>query len=122
MNKEQIKYLVEKTAQIEDLSSKNRTRRIADCRFVYYGLCRRFLPDHVFTFSSVGKSVSRDHATVMHGLKQFNYLYEQLDWFGRYLYELCEAKIENENYLVRLKTQQLKKNRVCTTKKFAITK
>ena len=122
MTKEQIKYLVEKAAQIDDLGTEKRTRRIADCRFVYYGLCKRFLPDYVFTLSSVGISVNRDHATVMHGLKQFDLLYEQLDWFGHYLYDLLVAKIEDEKFTERLKNQQLKKNRVCAVKKFSITK
>lgn len=59
-----------------DLSTKKRDRRFVKGRWVYYKLCKTLLKDK-FSFASVGKSVNRDHATVIHGINNF-YTYKDL--------------------------------------------
>ena len=120
INNLELKRMVEEATGINDIATSLRTRHISDSRFVYYGLCKRFLAN--FTFRGVGASVDRDHATVMYGLKQFNTLYETSDWFGKYLFDLLVYKITNDNYVARLKDKMKNKKRKCNTNVFAIQK
>ena len=68
MRIEEIKYLVENYFQF-DLSVKSRKREIVFARFIYYKLCNEFC--RVRTLSRIGKSVKKDHATVIYGLREF---------------------------------------------------
>ena len=62
-----IKDLVEKTTNI-DINTKRRQREIVEARALYYKLCR----EHTFqSLSEIGKSVERDHATVLWGIQNF---------------------------------------------------
>lgn len=66
-----IKKTVEKVVGIEDLSSKNRSSQYALNRFVAFKLSKEFLGGKQRSSSFIGKVYGRDHATVLHGLKEF---------------------------------------------------
>ncbi len=63
-----IKEVVENKFDLYDISSARRQRKVVNARYIFYRLCKDF------TFSSldkIGKTVNRDHSSVMHGLKRF---------------------------------------------------
>ena len=63
-----IKEEVENKFDLGDISSARRQIKEVNARYVFYRLCKDF------TFSSlaeIGKTVNRDHSSVMHGLKRF---------------------------------------------------
>lgn len=75
---EQIKTIIENELDIDDLSSKRRTRSLAQARFIYYKLARKFC--RYVSLEKIGKAVNRDHSTVVHGLNQFDYEAEYDDY------------------------------------------
>ncbi len=54
-----------------DITQKNRSRELVYGRAVYYKLCKN-LTSHSLT--EIGSLISKDHATVLHGLKVFETL------------------------------------------------
>jgi chromosomal replication initiator protein len=58
----------------EELMSKSRKRHIAEARFAYCYITRKKL---YYTLDVIGKTVNRDHATVIHGVKMAKILGEQ---------------------------------------------
>lgn len=63
-----IKELVKSTTMV-DIDTKRRLRPIVEARALYYKLCR----DYTFhSLAEIGKSVGRDHATVLWGIQNFN--------------------------------------------------
>ena len=122
MNKLDIKMLVESMTGITDISTSGRTQFLSEARYVYYGLCKRYLEPYIFTYRSVGECVNRDHASAIHGVKRFELFYDDKTWFGKYLYDLCVTKIETDNYLMRLRNRQLKKQAKCMPSHFKIPK
>ena len=84
----EIREIVEKYAKI-DISSKTRIQKFVYTRAMYFYLCREYT---ILSLKEIGRSVNKDHATVIHGVKLFN------DWISEHekgfikMYE----KIENE--------------------------
>src|SRR6056300_1136929 len=64
----QIKVQVSKELGLS-LNRNNRRREYVYARAIYFKLCREF--SHA-TLTSIGKSVNRDHASVLHGLFVFD--------------------------------------------------
>lgn len=56
-----------------DVKAPNRKRRNVDARSIYFRLCRELLQ---MSTTEIGRTVSKDHATVLYGLKQFKALYD----------------------------------------------
>ena len=74
-NCELIKEEVEKASGIYEIGSKKRTAYMTDCRFAYFKLCKYF-SDNYFSLRVVADVVNiKSHATVMNGLKEFEFLY-----------------------------------------------
>lgn len=48
------------------LNQKSRMRHIVDARRIYYRLCREFTNRSLFI---IGKTMDRDHATALHGVR-----------------------------------------------------
>jgi hypothetical protein len=74
-----VKKVVENLAGIEDISVKSRKAYIVKARYIYMELCMTFKSRLYHTsLDYIGKTINRDHATVLHGLKKFDYdnLYE----------------------------------------------
>ena len=68
MKLQKIKELVENNTNIS-IVTKNRKREIVYARSIYYKLCKEHTRE---SLSTIGKTVKRDHATVLHGIKVFN--------------------------------------------------
>ena len=65
-----LKIMVEKELKINDISDKCRSRELAQARFIYFKLSKKFCP--IRSLSAVGREVKRDHATVINGLKKWD--------------------------------------------------
>ena len=68
MKLDKIKEIVEIETD-SDLKVNSRQREIVYARSIYYKLCKTHTRA---TLSSIGKSVKKDHATVLHGLRLFD--------------------------------------------------
>lgn len=68
MTSQEIKTLVEQETN-NTLNTKTRKRDIVYTRAVYFKLCRIHTQQPL---SDIGKTVGKDHATVLHGIKVFN--------------------------------------------------
>ena len=69
MTIEEVKGIVENYYNF-NLSVRSRKREIVFARFIFYKLAYDFCK--IRTLSKVGKSVKKDHATVIYGLKEFD--------------------------------------------------
>ena len=68
MNKETIKEIVESYFEIS-ISRNTRKRQYVEARAIYFKLCRDFTQ---LSLEQIGKSVNRDHASVLHGCRSIN--------------------------------------------------
>jgi len=68
MNKETIKEIVQSYFEI-NISRTTRKRQYVEARAIYFKLCREFTQ---LSLEQIGKSVNRDHASVLHGVKSIN--------------------------------------------------
>ena len=68
MNKETIKEIVENYFEIS-ISRNTRKRQYVEARAIYFKLCRIFTQ---LSLEQIGKSVNRDHASVLHGVRSIN--------------------------------------------------
>jgi hypothetical protein len=64
-----IKETVERISGITDLSVKNKKQFVVDVRFIYMKLCYDFNKAK-FSLSECGRTIKRDHGTIIYGLKQ----------------------------------------------------
>lgn len=89
MKIQEIKELVENNTNIK-LEMRNRKREVVYARSIYYKLCKEHTRE---SLSTIGKTVRRDHATVLHGIKVFN---EQISFYkdANEYYKIFE-KIDN---------------------------
>ena len=99
---EKILHMVQKELDIKDISIKNRTREMAQARFIYFKLARKYC--RYASLSKIGKLVKRDHATVINGLKKFDmeakydpYMYDVYDNIAKHLdiYYIKPGRKEN---------------------------
>jgi len=82
-----------------DITKKNRTRELVYGRAVYYKLCKN-LTSHSLT--EIGSLISKDHATVLHGLKVFESLEFNKDVYYINAYEELLEKLKL-NYVINIK-------------------
>ena len=68
MNKDTIKQIVENYFEIS-ISRNTRKRQYVEARAIYFKLCREFTQ---LSLEQIGKSVNRDHASVLHGVRSIN--------------------------------------------------
>jgi hypothetical protein len=68
MERETIEKLVTSSTKI-DINTKRRQREIVEARALYYKLCKEYT---FSTLSQIGKSVGKDHTTVLWGLQNFD--------------------------------------------------
>jgi len=74
MNKDTIKQIVENYFEIS-IGRNTRKRQYVEARAIYYKLCRIFTQ---LSLEQIGKSVNRDHASVLHGIRSIN-TWEEVD-------------------------------------------
>ena len=82
-----------------DITKKNRRREMVYGRAVYYKLCKN-LTSHSLT--EIGSLISKDHATVLHGLKVFESLEFNKDVYYINAYEELLEKLKL-NYVINIK-------------------
>ena len=74
---------------VETLKLKTRKREIVDARFIYFKRARLLTRD---SFASIGALVGKDHADVMHGIKQVNTVPELIRKYDSYYNKPDPAK------------------------------
>jgi chromosomal replication initiation ATPase DnaA len=97
-----ILRMVQKELEIEDITIRNRTREMAQARFIYFKLAKKYC--RYASLSKIGKVVDRNHATVINGLKKFDteakydpYMYDIYDTIAKHLdiYYIKPGREEN---------------------------
>lgn len=92
MELKQIREIVENHTRI-NIGDKSRIQKFVYTRAMYFKLCREYT---LFGLGEIGKSVGRNHATVIHGIKLFD------DWISEHeeiyinQYERIEKEIANK--------------------------
>ena len=74
MTIDKIKEIVETETRI-NLNNKSRRTELVYTRAMYYNLCREYT---LHSLEVIGKSVGKNHATVIHGLKLYR------DWIEKH--------------------------------------
>ena len=64
-------YVVANNINREEFISSSRKREIVDSRMIYFVVARNL---GGYTLSELGKSVNRDHATVMYAIRNYDHL------------------------------------------------
>lgn len=68
---ESIKVLIEQEMEIDNIFKKTRRREYVDARrMLFYILRNNFL----LTYFEIGRISKRDHATIIHAIKDFDYI------------------------------------------------
>lgn len=67
MGLDDIKYLVERETGL-DLSLQSRRRHLVYARFIFFKLARTHTSH---SLDDIGRFINKDHASVLHGVKQF---------------------------------------------------
>ena len=87
---EKILNMVQKELDLKDISVKDRTRHMAQARFIYFKLARKYC--RYASLARIGNVVNRDHATVINGIKKFEtearydpYMYDVYDKISKHL-------------------------------------
>lgn len=91
MELEKIKNIVDKVVGF-DIIAKKRQIEYVDARRIFYKIARTKTKH---SFATIGNALNRDHATALHGIKQFDILIDQNE-FLKYNYDLC-LKIVKDN-------------------------
>ena len=86
----QIKEYYELVSDINDLSTKSREREIVDVRFSFYKSCKMHTNE---SLAKIGLFAGRTHATVLHGIKEFDNLYSGNNFTAKKIYTKVEEKI-----------------------------
>ena len=73
-----------------NIHTKTRDRKVVEARAIYYYLCRKYTN---YSTKEIGKTVGKDHATVLHGLKAVK------DWMELYpdykkRVDACDLKLK----------------------------
>lgn len=108
MTAEQIKDIVE-FKFTANLNEKTRRRYLVYTRAVYFKLCRKYTP---LTLSEIGKTVGKDHATVLHGIRLYDEQVVKYSPFHKKVYTNIDnkisGKIDVENAIYQTKINDLK--------------
>ena len=62
-----------------DITSKSRKREIVYARFIFYNKLRHS-KENYYSFKNIADYLNKDHATIIHGLKQYDILKEYDDF------------------------------------------
>lgn len=91
---QQIEAVVRETLQV-NIYNKNREQDIVEARAIYYHLCKKFT---MLNYTQIGRTVGKNHATVLHSLKKLKLWRKLYDDYNRTV-ERCEAKTK---YIINL--------------------
>lgn len=102
-----LQRLVEKSVGFSILLNK-RTMEMVEARSVYYKVCREKLN---MSYQAIGNTLNKDHATVMHSIKN---VFPALEFYNPKLMELyndlvneCEKLVEIKARIQNLTEEQL---------------
>ncbi len=110
----EIKIIVESVCDIKDLSTRSRKRFIVDCRYVYYYLCQKYVKK--FILANCGSEIDRDHASVMHGLKEFDAVFRQSTFTAYDVYLKSLDILEDDFYFLKNITKAVERLEELTNK------
>ena len=68
---ESIKILIEQEMEIDDIFKKTRRREYVDSRRILFYILRN---NFLLTYFEIGRISKRDHATIIHAIKDFDYI------------------------------------------------
>jgi hypothetical protein len=90
-----IKSMIETYSGVYDISIKTRKREIVEMRFVYFFLCKNYcISTEKLSLRAIGEIVNRNHATVLHGIRQFKCLYGQKSFTANDLFKKTDEKLK----------------------------
>lgn len=95
MNKMTILNIVNKETGV-DITNKTRRREFCEARFIYFDLCRKYASDGKSLYS-IGRTVKKDHATVLHGVKFCKSQHEIKNKEFLYKYNNIKDIVEKKN-------------------------
>ena len=98
-----IKQLVEEETGY-DLLNPRQTRDRVYIRSVYFKLCRN---NTLSSYNKIGKSVKKNHATVMHGINLYDETLSRFEKAYVELYKKIEFKLRNKNIDIVLEIQDI---------------
>ena len=87
-----------------DIKSKSRKRDIVYARFIFYNKLRNS-KDRYYSFQNIGDFLGKDHATIIHGLKQYDILKEYDDF--KEIINKVETEIERSGGFATNKLERL---------------
>ncbi len=93
MELEQIKNIVDKVVGFNIIAKKRQTEYV-DARRIFYKIARTKTKH---SFATIGNALNRDHATALHGIKQFDILIDQNE-FLKYNYDLCLNIVKDNGF------------------------
>jgi hypothetical protein len=73
----------------DDITRKVRTEDLAYCRYVYFYVVKKMFGNRI-SLTEIGKSVNRDHATVIYGIKRV----EEAEKYDKKLYMMLRGFLE----------------------------
>jgi hypothetical protein len=104
MGKElKIKELIEQVYRL-DISSVSRQSSYVQARSIYYRLCIDYTP---LNYSQISKSINRNHATLIHAMKQFDVLVRFIPGFDKNFKFIKAAFLEGEMFPEKEKRMDL---------------
>lgn len=68
---ESIKVLIEQEMEIDNIFKKTRRREYVDSRRILFYILRN---NFLLTYFEIGRISKRDHATIIHAIKDFDYI------------------------------------------------
>ena len=90
-----------------DIKSKSRKREIVYARFIFYNKLRNS-KERYYSFQDIGDFLGKDHATIIHGLKQYDILNEYDDFKDKI--NKVETEIERSGGFATNKLERLLTN------------
>ena len=114
MTPQEIKTLVEQETN-NSLDTKTRKRDIVYTRAVYFKLCRIHTQQPL---SDIGKTVGKDHATVLHGIKVFNNVLIEYEQSYLELFTKLDKEIRKQTGKKLRHTQKLLNPEIYYRKKY----
>ncbi len=94
MNAETILKIVNEESGI-DVRSQTRRRDVAENRFIYFDLCRKYASD-TKSLAQIGQTVKRDHSSVLHGVRRCKD-WTQVNKDFRFKYSAIEELVKRQH-------------------------
>lgn len=87
---------------LEQLTSKTRKREVVDARFVYFLRCRNITKA---SLASIGLPVGKDHASVLHGIREANKTPQVIELYNKCYYTKSNGETASKKKTVEQLTR-----------------